>query len=94
MQFYTDTNHVNVIVDDNVLENVSEFCYLGHNIFNTDDDFTGLRIARATAKFNELSNILRDQDINLSTRRKFLVSLCTLQTNICNTKLEALRRPN
>ena len=72
MQFYTDTNHVNVIVDDNVLENVSEFCYLGHNIFNNDDDFTSLRIERATAKFNELSNILRDQDINLSIRRKFL----------------------
>ena len=72
MQFYTYTNHVNVIVDDNILENASEFCHLGHNIFNTDDDFTGLRIARATAKLNELSNILRDQDINLSIRRKFL----------------------
>ena len=72
MQFSTDTGHVNVVVEDNVLENVSEFCYLGHNIFNGDDDFTGLRIARATAKFNELSSILRDQDIKLPIRRKFL----------------------
>ena len=72
MQFHTDTSNVNVIVDNIKLENVSEFCYLGHSIFNNDNDFTGMRIARATAKFNELGNVLRDQDIHISIRRKFL----------------------
>ena len=33
---------------------------------------TGNRIARATAKFNELGNVLRDKEINLSVRRKLL----------------------
>ena len=72
MQFSTNTEHVNVVVDNNILENVSEFCYLGHTIFNSDNDFNGVRIARVIAKFNELSNILRDQDIHLPILRKFL----------------------
>ena len=45
LQLNTDTLDVNIVVD--------EFCYLGHTIFNDDSDFTGNRIARATAKFNE-----------------------------------------
>ena len=72
MQFNTDTVDVNITVDNIKLENVSEFCYLGHTIFNTNNDFTGIRIARATAKFNELGNVLRDKEIHLSTRRKLL----------------------
>ena len=72
MQFSTDTEQVNIVVDNTKLENVSEFCYLGHTIFNNDDDFTGMRIARATAKFNELGNVLRDQEIHLSIRRHLL----------------------
>ena len=72
MQLNTDTLDVNIVVDENKLENVSEFCYLGHTIFNGDSDFTGNSIARATAKFNELGNVLRDKEINLSVRRKLL----------------------
>ena len=53
---------------------MSEFCYLGHTIFNDDSDFTGNRNARATAKFNELGNVLRDKEINLSVRRKLLAA--------------------
>ena len=52
MQFSTDTAQVNIVVDNTELENVTEVCYLGHTIFNNDDDFTGMRIARATAKFS------------------------------------------
>ena len=72
MQFNTNTNHVNIVVDDNELENVSEFCYLGHTIFNDNRNSTDLRIAKATAKFHELSNILRDNEIHLSIRRNLL----------------------
>ena len=72
MQFNTNTEEVNVIVDNIKLDNVNEFCYLGHTIFNNDNDFTGMRIARATAKFNELGNVLRDREIHLSIRRKLL----------------------
>ena len=72
LQLNTDTLDVNIVVDENKLENVSEFCYLGHTIFNDNSDFTGKRIARATAKFNELGNVLRDKEINLSVRRKRL----------------------
>ena len=60
MQFNTDTVDVNITVDNIKLENVSEFCYLGHTIFNNNNDFTGIRISRATSKFNELGNVLRD----------------------------------
>ena len=72
MQFNTNTNHINIVVDDNELENVSEFCYLGHTIFNDNRNSTDLRIAKATAKFHELSNILRDNEIHLSIRRNLL----------------------
>ena len=72
LQLNTDTLDVNIVVDENKLENVSEFCYLGHTIFNDDSDFNGNRIARATAKFNELGNVLRDKEINLYVRRKLL----------------------
>ena len=54
LQVNTDTLDVNIVSDENKLENVSEFCYLGHTIFDDNSDFTGNRIARATAKFNEL----------------------------------------
>ena len=72
LQLNTDTLDVNIVVDENKLENMSDFCYLGHTIFNDDSDFTGNRIARATAKFNELGNVLRDKEINLSVWRKLL----------------------
>ena len=72
LQLSTDTLDENIVVDENKLENVPEFCYLAHTIFNDGSDFTGNRIARATAKFNELGKVLRDKEINLSVRRKLL----------------------
>ena len=72
LQFHTNTNDINIIVGETVLENVSEFCYLGHTIFNNNSNSTDLRIAKATAKFHELENVLRDSEIHLSIRKKFL----------------------
>ena len=55
------------------IENVREFTYLGHVITNSNEVcFTEHRVARATAKFNELRNVLCDTDVNLKTRRKIL----------------------
>ena len=60
-------------IDGNVVENVTEFTYLGHVISNSEDVcFTEHRVSRATAKFNELRNVLCDVDVNLKTRRKIL----------------------
>ena len=72
MQFNTSTDNISIRVGDAVLDNVCEFCYLGHTIFNDGRNSTALRIAKATAKFNELSNVLRDGEINLSIRKKYL----------------------
>ena len=63
---------INIFVNGNVLENVSEFCYLGHTIFNDNRNSTDPRIAKATAKFHELSSVLRDHEIRLSIRKKLL----------------------
>ena len=72
MQFNTGTEDITISVGDAVLENVCEFCYLGHTIFNDGRNSTALRIAKATAKFNELSDVLRDSEIHLSIRKKYL----------------------
>ena len=72
MQFNTNTNDTCITIGDTVLENVSEFCYLGHTIFNDGRNSTDLRIAKATAKFHELGKVLQDREIHLSVRKKFL----------------------
>ena len=72
MQFNTNTSETKIMVDDIILENVSEFCYLGHTIFNNGNNSTDLRIAKATAKFYELGDVLQDQEVHLSIRKKLL----------------------
>ena len=57
MQFNTSTVDQTIVVNGYQLENVSEFCYLGHTIFNGNRNSTDLRIAKAKAKFHELSSI-------------------------------------
>ena len=52
MQFSTDTLDISIKVGDIVLDNVNDFCYLGHTIFNDDKNSTELRIPKATAKFH------------------------------------------
>ena len=64
MQFNTGTEDTIIKVGEAFLENVSEFCYLGHTIFNDVRNSTALRIAKATAKFNKLSDVLRDNEIS------------------------------
>ena len=60
-------------VDGHKIENVREFTYLGHVISNSNQvNFTEHRIARASAKFNELRTVLCDTDVNLKSRRKIL----------------------
>ena len=72
MQFNTNTSDISIKVDGIVLDNVSDFCYLGHTIFNDDRNSTELRISKATAKFHELENVLRDHEIHLPIRKKYL----------------------
>ena len=57
MQFNTNTSETKIKVGDIILENVSEFCYLGHTIFNDGKKSTDLRIAKATGKFYELGDV-------------------------------------
>ena len=60
-------------INDEVIENVKAFTYLGQVITTIDNkDFTEYRIARANAKFNELRSALCDYNINLHTRKKLL----------------------
>jgi hypothetical protein len=72
MQFDTNTEDSSITLDGIVLDNVSEFCYLGHTIFNDHRFSTDLRISKATAKFNELSSVFRDHEIHLSIRKRIL----------------------
>ena len=60
-------------IDNQVVENVQEFTYLGQVLTTKDDGcFTEWRISRANAKFNELRNVLTDTDVHMRTRRKLL----------------------
>ena len=60
-------------IGDNVIENVTEFVYLGQVITaDREGCFTDHRVARATAKFNEMRTVLTDTRVNLRTRRKLL----------------------
>ena len=72
MQFNTNTSDTTITVKDNVLDNVSEFCYLGHIIFNDNRNSTDLRISKATAKFQELSNVFCDHEVHLPIRKRLL----------------------
>ena len=75
MQFDTNTSDISIKVGDVILENVSEFCYLGHTIFNDGRNSTESRIAKATAKFHDLGDVLRDKEIKLAIRKKSLKHL-------------------
>ena len=72
MQFNSNTSDINVVIDGTELENVSEFCYLGHTIFSDGRNSTDLRIAKATAKFYELKGVLCDKEVHMSIRTKIL----------------------
>ena len=72
MQFNSDTSDINIVVDGTELGIVSEFCYLGHTIFNDGRNSNDLRIAKATAKFYELKGVLCDKEVHMSIRTKIL----------------------
>ena len=59
-------------IGDQIIGNVQQFTYLGQVITNDMTVcFTDHRSARATAKFNELRNVLTDHYINMRTRKCF-----------------------
>ena len=62
-------------INEQVIDNVRTFTYLGHVITTEGGKcFTGHRRAAATAKFNQLRNVLCDIHVNVRTRRKILES--------------------
>ena len=74
-KFGPNPNINKTVVDNFELDNVNEFCYLGHTIYNNKiGNHIDLRISRATSKFFEMSKVLKDKQISLSTRVKFLES--------------------
>ena len=64
-------------VDGVEIENVRQFCYLGHTIYNTKNaSYTDLRVSSALSKFNEIGNVLKDGEINIKTRKKTIRIVC------------------
>ena len=62
-----------ITIDNHTIENVSQFTYLGHVFDNQSvTSSTEYRIARASAKFNQLREVLCDAKVNKKTRWKFL----------------------
>ena len=60
-------------IENEDIENISNFTYLGQVICNGDEKgFTEYRISRAKSKFNELRDVLADVNVRLKTRRKIL----------------------
>ena len=60
-------------IGDNVIENVSEFTYLGQVFSNKDvGSYTELCISKAFRKFNEMRNVFKDHKIKMGTRMKML----------------------
>ena len=55
------------------IDNVNNFCYLGHTINNgNNSEYINHRTSAAISKFNEMSNVLQDQHIKMNTRMKLL----------------------
>ena len=60
-------------IGENVIENVSEFTYLGQTFSNKEQGcFTDLRISKAIGKFNEMRQVLTDHKVNMATRMKLM----------------------
>ena len=60
-------------VGENVVENVSEFTYLGQTFSNKEQSsFTDLRVSKAIRKFNEMRQVLTDNKVNMTTRMKLM----------------------
>ena len=64
-----------ITVDGHVIENVRQFTYLGH-IFDNHSVMSCVehRTARASAKFNQLREVLCDPKVRKKTRKKLLES--------------------
>ena len=60
-------------INGEVIENVSEFTYLGQVFSNIDrDKFTELRVSKAVGKFNEMRQVLTDNKVRMVTRIKLM----------------------
>ena len=60
-------------ISGKVIKNVSEFTYLGHVFSNKDQgNFTELRVSKAFGKFNEMRQVLTDNNVRMATRKKLM----------------------
>ena len=60
-------------IGDNVVDNVSEFTYLGKTFSNKGQCcFTDLIVSKAIGKFNEMRQVLTDHKVNMLTRMKLM----------------------
>jgi len=70
------SNQINFIYKKNLINHVNKFKYLG-NLISSEDTYNELvsyRIKSARAKFSQMKLMLRDNEIALSIRTKFLIS--------------------
>lgn len=67
-------------IDGNIIENITEFVYLGKMIPTTFNAVSvEQQLAKATAKFNELRTVLTDNSVNMMTRKKLLEACVRLR---------------
>ena len=60
-------------IGENIIENVSEFTYLGQLFSNKEQgSFTELRVSKAIGKFHEMRKVLTDHNVNMATRMKLM----------------------
>ena len=84
-------------IGDEIIENVSEFVYLGHLITNKEKgSFTELRVSRAVGKFHDMKKVLSDNSINMKTRKR-LIEACVRSrlaygTQSCFPKEKQMRK--
>ena len=63
-------------INGEVIENVTEFTYLGQVFSNKDqENFTELQVSKAVGKFNEMRQVLTDNKVRMATKKK-LMEVC------------------
>ena len=67
-----DTTHINVKINGNALENVSNFVYLGSKISSTGDIMVEVnnRISKAAGALKKLNSVWKNTNISMQTKMK------------------------
>ena len=82
------------LISENVVENVSEFTYLGQTFSNKDQgSCTDLRVSKAIGKFNEMRQVLMDQKVNMTTRT-ILMGACVRSRLLYGTQAQYINEQN